>query len=105
VALIGVSERSFKGFGHCTSLTGFVGFFVSTLCLTDGESIPMAWTDDNLGRRRTPGYSYNSDQVQLRVDPRDQLDEEIYGLRGQVAKLKQVRFYFISMFSVVNLRT
>ncbi|KAG0561618.1 hypothetical protein M758_9G062900 [Ceratodon purpureus] len=50
----------------------------------------MAWTDDNLGRRRAPGYSYNSDQVQLRVDPRDQLDEEIYGLRGQVAKLKQV---------------
>lgn len=51
----------------------------------------MAWTDDNLGRRRTPGYpSYNTDQVQLRVDPRDQLDDEISGLRRQVHQLKQV---------------
>lgn len=50
----------------------------------------MAWTDDFLGRRRNPGYSYNSDQVQLRIDPRDQLDEEIYGLRDKVRQLKQV---------------
>ena len=64
----------------------------------------MAWTDDNLGRRRTPGYNYNSDQVQLRVDPRDQLDEEIYGLRGQVAKLKQVRLYLVLVFNALTLR-
>ena len=49
------------------------------------------------GRRRAPGYN---DQVQLRIDPRDQLDEEIYGLRGQVAKLKQVRRVRVSKFRI-----
>lgn len=62
----------------------------------------MAWTDDNLGRRRTPGYpSYNTDQVQLRVDPRDQLDDEISGLRRQVHQLKQVCFLRISCIKIV----
>ncbi|XP_024377302.1 bet1-like protein At4g14600 isoform X2 [Physcomitrium patens] len=50
----------------------------------------MAWIDDSLGRRKNPGNRYNSNQVQLRVDPRDQLDEKISGLSGKVAQLKQV---------------
>lgn len=45
--------------------------------------------DDGFGRRRNPIYPPN-DQLQLRVDPRGDLDEEIYGLHGKVAQLKQV---------------
>ena len=43
--------------------------------------------DDGFGRRKNPNYSHH--QVTLRVDPRD-LDEEIHGLHGKVAQLKQV---------------
>ena len=47
----------------------------------------MAWRDDTLGST-LPGYDDNSDHVQVRVDLWDEL-EEIYGLGGEVVRLKQ----------------
>jgi len=43
---------------------------------------------------RTPAAS--SDEIQLRIDPVGDFDDEITGLRGQVRKLRNVIYLFSS---------
>jgi len=42
---------------------------------------------------RTPAAS--SDEIQLRIDPVGDFDDEITGLRGQVRKLRNVIYLFV----------